>query len=88
MCQYFFTYSTWLGVPGLYVSNTLPPYPVKLMKKLEDLYVKPEHRAKGLGKKLFGELGTIAKEKGCARVEWRVLKVSVIDEMSRGEGEY
>ncbi|KAK1927700.1 acyl-CoA N-acyltransferase [Papiliotrema laurentii] len=59
LALYFFTYSTWLGSPGLY---------------LEDLYVKPEHRAKGLGKRLFGELGAIAKEKGCTRVEWRVLK--------------
>ena len=57
------------------------------MKKLEDLYVKPEHRAKGLGKKLFGELGTIAKEKGCARVEWRVLKVSSIDQVLMEEGD-
>ncbi|ORX34167.1 acyl-CoA N-acyltransferase [Kockovaella imperatae] len=56
---YFFTFSTWLGVPGLY---------------LEDLYVKPDHRANGLGKRLFGELGAVAKERGCGRVEWRVLK--------------
>ncbi|CAD6576287.1 MAG: hypothetical protein TREMPRED_001644 [Tremellales sp. Tagirdzhanova-0007] len=59
LALYFFTYSTWLGIPGLY---------------LEDLYVSPEYRAKGLGKRFFGELGTIAKERGCGRVEWRVLK--------------
>lgn len=35
-----------------------------------------EHRAHGLGKRLFGELGHIAKERKCGRVEWRVLKVS------------
>ncbi|WWC60483.1 uncharacterized protein I303_103056 [Kwoniella dejecticola CBS 10117] len=59
LALYFFTYSTWLGAPGLY---------------LEDLYVKPEYRANGLGKRLFGELGHIAQERGCKRVEWRVLK--------------
>ncbi|WVQ85292.1 hypothetical protein IAT38_007457 [Cryptococcus sp. DSM 104549] len=59
LALYFFTYSTWLGAPGLY---------------LEDLYVKPEFRNHGLGKRLFGELGQIAKERGCKRVEWRVLK--------------
>ncbi|WWC88009.1 uncharacterized protein L201_002911 [Kwoniella dendrophila CBS 6074] len=59
LALYFFTYSTWLGAPGLY---------------LEDLYVSPEYRAQGLGKRLFGELGHIASEKGCKRVEWRVLK--------------
>ncbi|KAK4686376.1 diamine N-acetyltransferase, partial [Tremellales sp. Uapishka_1] len=61
LALYFFTYSTWLGAPGLY---------------LEDLYVAPKHRAKGLGKLLFGHLGEIAKERGCKRVEWRVLKAS------------
>ncbi|TYJ55885.1 hypothetical protein B9479_003408 [Cryptococcus floricola] len=59
MALYFFTYSTWLAAPGLY---------------LEDLYVKPSERNLGLGKRLFGELGVIAKEKGCQRMEWRVLK--------------
>ncbi|EIW72715.1 hypothetical protein TREMEDRAFT_25423 [Tremella mesenterica DSM 1558] len=59
MSLYFFTFSTWLGAPGIY---------------LEDLYVKPEHRAHGLGKRLFGELGAVAKERGCQRIEWRVLK--------------
>ncbi|KAK8865738.1 hypothetical protein IAR55_000884 [Kwoniella newhampshirensis] len=59
LALYFFTYSTWLGAPGLY---------------LEDLYVKPEYRNQGLGKRFFGELGQIAKDRGCQRVEWRVLK--------------
>ncbi|WVQ97078.1 hypothetical protein IAU59_004188 [Kwoniella sp. CBS 9459] len=59
LALYFFTFSTWLGAPGLY---------------LEDLYVKPEYRAKGLGKRFFGELGHIATERECKRVEWRVLK--------------
>ncbi|RSH85793.1 uncharacterized protein EHS24_003973 [Apiotrichum porosum] len=59
MALYFFTYSTWLGAPGLY---------------LEDLYVTPDHRGSGLGKRLFGYLGQVAKDRGCMRVEWRVLK--------------
>jgi len=41
---------------------------------LEDLYVKPEHRSKGVGKAFFGELGKIAQEKECARLDWAVLK--------------
>jgi hypothetical protein len=48
-----------------------------MMGQLEDLFVKEEHRAQGLGKRLFGELGAIAKERKCGRVEWRVLKVSL-----------
>ena len=31
--------------------------------KLEDLYVKPEHRSQGVGKAFFGQLGKIAQEK-------------------------
>lgn len=50
---------------------------IALMGQLEDLFVKEEHRAQGLGKRLFGELGAIAKERNCGRVEWRVLKVSL-----------
>lgn len=48
------------------------------MVQLEDLFVSEEHRAHGLGKRLFGELGHIAKERKCGRVEWRVLKVRLI----------
>jgi len=59
MALYFFNYSTWTGRPGLY---------------LEDLYVKPEHRGAGAGKALFNQLGKIAQEKGCARLDWSVLK--------------
>jgi len=56
---YFFNFSTWTGRPGLY---------------LEDLYVKPEHRNKGIGKALFKELALIAQDKDCARMDWSVLK--------------
>ncbi|KIL65434.1 hypothetical protein M378DRAFT_162060 [Amanita muscaria Koide BX008] len=59
LALYFFNYSTWTGKPGLY---------------LEDLYVKPENRRLGVGKAFFGELGKIAQEKGCARLDWSVLK--------------
>jgi len=59
MAMYFFNYSTWTGRPGLY---------------LEDLYVGSEYRAKGVGKAFFAELGKIAQEKGCARMDWSVLK--------------
>ena len=55
---YFFSYSTWLGKPGLY---------------LEDLYVMPEHRKRGAGKALFKSLARIAVERGCGRFEWSVL---------------
>ena len=55
---FFHNYSTWRGRPGLY---------------LEDLYVVPEHRGKGFGKQLLVRLGSIAVERGCARMEWAVL---------------
>ncbi|KAI0716530.1 acyl-CoA N-acyltransferase [Earliella scabrosa] len=59
LAMYFFNYSTWTGKPGLY---------------LEDLFVDPEYRGKGVGKALFGELGKVAEEKDCARIDWQVLK--------------
>lgn len=55
---YFFNFSTFVGKPGLY---------------LEDLFVEPEYRGKGYGKKLFIELAKIAREKDCGRMEWSVL---------------
>ena len=58
-CAVFFhNFSTWLGKPGLY---------------LEDLFVKPEHRGKGYGRKLLVDLARIARERGCGRMEWAVL---------------
>ncbi|KIM70729.1 hypothetical protein SCLCIDRAFT_1206892 [Scleroderma citrinum Foug A] len=59
MALYFFNYSTWTGRPGLY---------------LEDLFVIPEARNMGVGKALFAELGKVAQEKNCARLDWSVLK--------------
>lgn len=40
-------------------------------QKLEDLYVKPEHRANGVGKALFAELGRVAQEKVSVQPPYR-----------------
>ena len=55
---FFHNYSTFLGQPGLY---------------LEDLFVKPAARGRGLGKALLVALAKLAVERGCGRVEWSVL---------------
>jgi GNAT superfamily N-acetyltransferase len=55
---YFFSFSTFLGRPGLY---------------LEDLYVKPAWRGHGLGRELLAQLARIAIDRGCGRMEWSVL---------------
>lgn len=52
---YFFNFSTFIGREGLY---------------LEDLYIKPEYRGNGIGKKSFEVLVNIAKEYKCERLEW------------------
>src|SRR5690554_2381961 len=55
---FFHNYSTFLAKPGIY---------------LEDLFIKPEFRGKGIGKALLTRLIHIAKERNCGRVEWAVL---------------
>jgi GNAT superfamily N-acetyltransferase len=55
---YFFTFSTFLARPTLY---------------LEDLFVVPEERGKGAGRALLSALARIAMRKGCGRMEWAVL---------------
>ena len=55
---FFHNFSTFLGKPGLY---------------LEDLYVKPELRGKGVGRKLLAHLARLAVSRGCGRFEWAVL---------------
>jgi GNAT superfamily N-acetyltransferase len=55
---YFYNYSTWEGRPGIY---------------LEDLYVQPAMRGKGIGKSILTRLAAIAVEEECARFEWSVL---------------
>ena len=55
---YFFNFSTWQGKAGVY---------------LEDLFVRPAFRGKGLGKALFMHLARVAVERGCTRYVWQVL---------------
>jgi GNAT superfamily N-acetyltransferase len=59
---FFFNYSTFLGKPGIY---------------LEDLYVKPEHRGNGFGRKMLAYIAGLAREKKCGRFEWSVLDWNV-----------
>ena len=40
---------------------------------LEDLYVRQEHRGRGVGRALLRRLASIARERGCGRFEWAVL---------------
>jgi GNAT superfamily N-acetyltransferase len=55
---FFTNYSTFLTKPGLY---------------LEDLFVLPDHRGKGLGKALLLAVAAIASERDYGRMEWSVL---------------
>ena len=55
---FFHNFSTFKGRPGIY---------------LEDLYVRPEARGRGIGKQLLACLARTAVERRCARLEWAVL---------------
>ena len=55
---FFFNYSTWKGQPGVY---------------LEDLYVEPEFRGRGIGKALLKRVAAFAVDRGCQRLQWEVL---------------
>ena len=55
---FFHNFSTFLGRRGLY---------------LEDLFVVPEWRGRGLGRQLLAHLARIAVERNCGRMEWSVL---------------
>ena len=55
---FFHNYSTFVGKQGLY---------------LEDLYITPEHRGKGIGQEVLKELARLAVERDCGRMEWTVL---------------
>ncbi len=55
---YFFNFSTFLARSGLY---------------LEDLFVRPEYRGRGIGKALLLHLARLANDRGCGRMEWSVL---------------
>jgi GNAT superfamily N-acetyltransferase len=56
---FFQNFSTFLGRPGLY---------------LEDLFVIPERRGHGVGRRLLTHLARIAVERKCGRMEWSVLE--------------
>jgi GNAT superfamily N-acetyltransferase len=55
---WFYNYSTFLARHGIY---------------LEDLFVKPDYRGKGIGKALLVNLAARAAREGCGRLEWSVL---------------
>ena len=55
---FFHNFSTWQGRRGLY---------------LEDLYVTPAQRGRGVGRALLAHLAGVALDRGCARFEWAVL---------------
>lgn len=52
---FFHNFSTFLGCPGIYI---------------EDLYVRPEMRGKGIGKIMLSFLAKLTKERNCGRLEW------------------
>jgi GNAT superfamily N-acetyltransferase len=58
LALFFHSYSTFLARPGIY---------------LEDLYVSPEMRGRGIGKALLAHLAALAVVRGCGRLEWAVL---------------
>ncbi len=55
---YFRNYSTFLARPGIY---------------LEDLFVRPEFRGRGIGRVLLAQIARLAREQNCGRIEWSVL---------------
>lgn len=55
---YFFNYSTFLTRFGVY---------------LEDLFVRPEHRGRGIGFHLLQRVAQAAADRGCERMDWAVL---------------
>jgi len=59
LALYFFNYSTWISTKGLY---------------LEDLYVSAESRRHGVARDLMRRLAKIAKDEGCGRFQWMVLR--------------
>lgn len=58
LALWYRSFSTWTGRTGLY---------------LEDLYVRPEHRGRGVGRALLARLARICIDRGWSRLEWSVL---------------
>lgn len=58
LAVYFMNFSTWTGKPGIY---------------LEDLFVRPAARGRGLGKALLSRVAAVAVERGLPRVDWLVI---------------
>ncbi len=58
MTIHFLNFSTWTGRVGIFV---------------EDFYVRPEHRGRGVGRALFAALARTARSRGYARMDWSVL---------------
>ena len=55
---YFFTFTSFAGLPSLY---------------LEDIFVRPVARGKGVGRQLLAFLAKRARKRGCGRMEWSVI---------------
>jgi GNAT superfamily N-acetyltransferase len=55
---WYLSYSTWQGRHGIY---------------LEDVYVEPDQRGRGYGRRLLAELAALCVERGYGRLEWSVL---------------
>jgi GNAT superfamily N-acetyltransferase len=58
MALFFHNFSTFLMKPGIY---------------LEDIFVQPAYRGRGIGKALLVHVGQLALDRGCGRFEWSVL---------------
>jgi GNAT superfamily N-acetyltransferase len=56
--MWFLNFSTWLGTHGIY---------------LEDLYVRPDNRSRGLGRRLLQTLAALCVDRGYGRLEWSCL---------------
>jgi GNAT superfamily N-acetyltransferase len=58
LCIWFYNFSTFLGRHGIYI---------------EDIFVEPEFRGRGIGREVFRYLAQRALAEDCGRIEWQVL---------------